>query len=222
VTGNRASDLPYNDADIFFHLEVYFDRYSLANWCLTNLRRCFPRSRVLVVSDGDPDPRYLEFKERHGVEVSYGEHLCVPHGSGPFWRRRFDNFLAGTEEYLIKIDSDTGFYRRFGALPSGRCLFGTLGKDHAGVRFIQGGLIGMNRETVEQILRSGILNSYEISRWASSAQGFPSEDKAIATAAKHLWIPLVNHPEVMSQWKKRIKNTDLKYAVVHPCKDARL
>jgi hypothetical protein len=208
----------YEDQDVVFHLEVYRGYYDITHWCLGRIRECYPSSRIIVVSDGDPDPRYLEFL-KYDVELEYGSHLYTPEKCGPLWIRRFSNYLKKPAKYLFRVDSDVGFYRRFSALPEWKCVFGTPCDD-----FIQGGMIGLTTDAIVDILGSGLLGASWVRDCRHDVSGVPmaSDDQAIGKAAQLLQIPLVRHPEFHCTWQDRVPNHRLQYAVIHPCKDGRL
>lgn len=180
----------------------------------------------MMTSDGDPDRRYREFAERHRMEARYGGHLWKEGASGILWKRRFSAFFERPAKYLVRTDSDVGFYRRFEFLPDEDCLFGTIClENNAGPRScISGGIIGMTEGAARTILESGLLDSEVMRRCNHEWHGkmMASDDWAIADAAHLLGIRLYDHPEVACRWKDRTPNPGLKYAAVHPCKDAKL
>lgn len=208
----------FNDRDLVFHLEVYKGYFDITRWCLGRIRSCYPGSRIVVVSDGDPDSRYAEYLE-HGIELVYGDHLSLPEMSGELWQRRFANYLSSPGKYLFRVDSDAGFYRRFSSLPATKCLFGTPCCD-----FIQGGMMGLTTDAVVEIMDSDLLKAPWMRECNHDANGIrmPSDDLAIGRVAQSLGIPLVKHPEFHCTWTQRVNNPNLQFAVIHPCKNATL
>lgn len=215
----------FKDEDVVFHLEVFDGYFDISNWFLENVRKAWPGSRVIVVSDGDKNPRYEEFRERYKAEVSYGEHLWGEGASGPLWERRFNAFLNGSGRWLLRMDSDAGVYRRLKRLPEGDCLFGTLFRLPGGRGFFaQGGAMGVTRGAAEKLMTSGALKSEKVANWNHlwRRQMMASDDRGIGEAARAVGIPTWNHPEFACSWKNRAANADLKYAIVHPCKNGKL
>lgn len=215
----------FRDEDVVFHLEVYKGYYEISDWFLSNLRRSWPGSRILVVSDGDADPRHAEFRERHGAEVEYGEHLWGEGSSGPLWERRISRFLGGPGRWFMRMDSDAGVYRRLKSLPAKDCVFGTLyWLPRRAAPFAQGGAMGMTRGAAERISESGVLKSSEVAKWNHRWRGriMASDDRGMGAAAKLAGVRMWSHPEFSCRWKGKVENPDMRYAIVHPCKDAKL
>lgn len=202
-----------------FVLEVWRS-LALYEWCIANVRTAYPESRIIVFSDGDPAPEYRRLAAPHGAEVTYGERLWGEGNAGPLWLRRLRSFAERPTDYLVKIDTDTGIYRPLRWLPEGDCLFGTVWE----TSFVTGGFIGISRGAALRILESGALDDETLRSFnlPSATPPINTEDRAISWVATRLGIPLVDHPEVASRWKVRTPNPDLKYAVVHPCKDGKL
>jgi hypothetical protein len=210
--------ISYRDEDLVFHLEVVSSYYKITEWCIRNIRRCYPGARVVVVSDGDADPRYNEYM-RLGAELEYGEHLYSTGDSGALWRRRFHNFMKRPARFFFRADSDVGFYRRFGALPQTDCIFGSPCVD-----FIQGGLMGFTSDAINRLISSGILSEPWMRECVHVTDKgvMASDDRAICRAAQTLGIPLVDHHEFHCAWQERVQNSDERYAVIHPCKNGSL
>jgi predicted O-methyltransferase YrrM len=214
----------YDDEDVTFVVEVY-KNLPLASWCLDNLRAHYPKSRLLVWSDGDDDGAIGPMVADRGGIFRQGDRLWNEGKSGALWTRRLREYMDAPTPYLVKIDTDTGFYRRIKKLPKEDCIFGTYAWSPECPRLIQGGFIGMTRRIAEKILWSGMLGSEKLKRFSyihDSGQIMAAEDKALGSIATDLGIPLYDHTEISSNWKGRVPNPELKYAVVHPCKDAKL
>lgn len=214
----------YRDEDLTFVMEVY-KNLPLARRCLSNLRDHYPRSRVIVWSDGDPDGEIGVAVAEAGGIFRQGERLWLGRTSGPLWERRFKEYLDFPTPYLVKIDTDTAFYRRIRQLPKHDGMFGTIAWSLECPKLIQGGFIGMTRKVVEKILASGMLKSDEMKKFSYVHEGgevLASEDKALGSLAASLGISLYDHPEISSNWKDRTPNPGRQYAVIHPCKDGSL
>jgi len=210
--------MEFTDSDLVFHMEVYKGYFDITRWCLGRIRSCYPTARIVLVSDGDPDPRYKEFLS-FGIELEYGEHLYSGELSGPLWIRRFENYLRKPAKYLIRTDSDVGFYRRFHQLPQSKCIFGTPCGE-----FIQGGILGITHDAILGIMSSGLLKESRMRGFSHEANGvwMASDDAALGWVARVLGIPMVSHPEFHSTWQLPVPNYALRYAVMHPCKNGSL
>jgi hypothetical protein len=225
----------YEDADITFYLQVYRDAPD-AEACLREVRRHYPGSRVIVLSDGDDDPRFARLAERFGAEYTAGERLYgIEHG-GKMIQRMFDAFLLRPSDYLFKIDTDTRIHRRFRYLPTGCIAFGTLEWETArsGTRLdfpsIQGGCTGFTLEAARRIAESGLLLSDELldyrRTYADNAdavsrarrRGMISTDFVTRYACRRLEIPLVEFDEVRSLYCGKIAPDGEGFAVTHPHK----
>ncbi len=216
--------MSYLDEDIVFYVEAYHN-HLLADWCLENVRKCHPKSHIVLISDGDADRVYEAIGHKRSAEVIYGKRLWEPGGAGLLWERRALHFLSTPKKYMIKIDTDTGFYRRMSFLPKEDCIFGTIHTHPLQERFVQGGFIGVTSKAAKQIVISGLLASdFAASfHWEDGRGGrISSDDLAISAICAKLGIPIVAHNEVASYWRIRKPNLNLEYAVVHPCKDGKL
>jgi hypothetical protein len=223
------------DSDIAWAIPVYKSRDQL-KWCLRNLRRHYPNSRVILISDGDGE-KYDDIASEFKCHYIQGEFLmCLP-TCHSFVDRLLRSLLAGDETYLFKIDPDTGVWRRLSALPAFSSLFGTLetiseghGTEIDVPANVQGGCIGMTRDVVEEILSSGLLNE-KLCRidyrktWARCSdiismaeEGKCSDDFVISWACYSLHVPIVECPDIRCRWRRQIKNENLRYAITHPHK----
>jgi len=231
-----AVDVP--DGDITFFLNVYRD-FALARRCLRRLRVHYPRSRVLVVSDGDRDPRYRVLASELGLAYSEGERLYLRTCNGGLVQRMLDLFLAEPSACLIKLDTDTLVHRRFRWLPSGACVFGTL--EHRTNKYgerleppnVQGGCLGLTLAAARRLSESAVFSSPRLSdpheTWARCrdmaervAAGYVSFDFLVRYGCSELGIPAVEFDEVRSLWRGRVANPGLRYAATHPHKSAAL
>lgn len=208
--------------EVRFYLEAW-QNPDLARACIQHVRTAYPKAGITLFSDGDPDPAYKGIGQEHSAEVIYGERLWIPGKAGLLWKRRFEHFMSDPAEYLFKIDTDTAVYRPFLFLPKRDAIFGTL-RGCIPIPFITGGFIGMKPGRVAQILDSGILDQSFLRNHYNANETPPinNDDRALGEIAQRLGLPLIDHPEVSSLWKKRVPNPDLRFAVVHPCKDGKL
>jgi hypothetical protein len=216
----------YTDADLCFSLRTYKDADRLF-LCLDNLRKHYPRARVIVISDGDPDIKKTDLLE-YKVEFHHGEHLYYPGAGGKIIQRMIELFLFRnncSQKFLMKIDTDTTIHRRFKWIPDGYGMCGTLQND-GWINSIQGGFIGLDFHVVADIYRSGLcawpgLEDYAltyalspfIQNYCKTRLG---EDWIFGYIAARLGIPLFGFEEVCCQWLDIPENHDTIYAVTHP------
>jgi hypothetical protein len=223
------------DCDIAWVVHLYRSRAQL-QWCLPLLRNCYPTSRVVLINDGD-DEGYKDIAAQHQCDYVPGEHLMALATGHLFLRRLLVELLRGPERYYFKIDPDTRIWRRFSRLPAAPSIFGTLetvseGRQApiAGPPNVQGGCIGMTRDVAEAMIESASLTEdtfhfRAFESWArcedarrTVACGRFCEDFALSWLAHHLGFPILVNPEVLSQWRVPVGNTDLRFAVTHPHK----
>lgn len=201
---------------------------------LARLRQLYVESRVLVVSDGDPDPEIARACATHGAAFTLGERLFgVEHGGAPV-QRMLEQFLTTDADILIKIDPDTDVRRRFTTLPdpSEVAVYGTVqsaGDDRNRLVSIQGGCIIVTRRAAERLASSARLLSDRLRppaiAWAVSAYsraraaaGLTSYDWTLGWACRELGVPSRNHREVFSRYRANLFDqlSFRRAAVVHP------
>lgn len=223
----------YKDADLTFSLRTYKDADRL-HWCLDNLRRHYPRARVIVISDGDPLIKKSDLLiYKYKVEFFEGENLTGIENGGKLIQRMVELFAKDPTYYLFKIDTDTGIHRRFKWLPWGYGAFGQLQHDGY-LCSLQGGFMGMSYEVVADIYKSGLCQSPDLVDYKSSyalspfildyceSRGKIGEDWIWGYIFAKLGVPLFGFNEVKSYWLDYIPNPDLEFAITHPCKDLKL
>ena len=230
-TMSKASDVltNYSDDDLTFFALV-FQNYDATAECLTDLRRHYPASRVILRSDGDPDPRFPILARRNKVDFRSESRLFTIENGGAVIERMLELFLEKPTRYLFKIDPDTVIHRRFEYLPVRNGLFGTLQLEHESPS-IQGGCVGFTRDATEQILHSQMLRDRRLKepakfiddspyffRMAHRAQrcGLASFDWIVPWVASELGIPLYAFDEVNSGWQQALPNPNQRFAVTHP------
>lgn len=227
----------HKDTDLVFYLQVYHDR-KLAEWCLGNIRRHYPDSRIMVVSDGDPDPEYVPMTEKFRAEYHLGERLYPWQNGGLMLDRMFELYMLKPARFLLKFDTDTGMHRRFRYLPDERLAwFGTRNtpKGESPLSWIQGGFVGFPHDTAEllyqtEIFRFESLKDY-MATWAVFDMlvekrvhelGLMSFEFVLRWGCEQLGIPTLQFDEVNSRFREPVPNDDLRYAVVHPYKEGNL
>jgi hypothetical protein len=227
-----------DDAAITFYLQVYND-FPDAKSCLQHIRRHYPRSRVILISDGDDDPRYAKLARKTGADYRKGERLYPVENGGRMIQRILDVFLEKPSAYLLKIDTDTRIHRRFHYLPTGRIVFGTLEWETSGTRTrldypnVQGGFIGFTLDAARHMAESKLLLSDELLDYRRTYADNPdiiaraehwrliSMDFVTRYACRRLAIGQVPFNEVYSVYRGRIDPGGQGYAATHPHKSAR-
>ena len=215
--------------DLSFYLNVYHD-VDLLPECLTQFRKVYPQSRLILRADGDPNPAIAEIAQEYNGEYHYGERLFIIDKGGRIVHEMLRIFLANNEtRYLFKIDPDTRVVRPFNELPDVPCVFGTV--QHQGELFsIQGGCLGMTLDIAQKFYHSEFFLDAALAKrpppWVLNQKlarrpmqlGLTSIDWAVGWACRMMNIKLIDWPEIMSEWKLTPENDDLRYAVTHPHK----
>ena len=219
----------YCDDDLTFFALTYKD-YEATVKCLRDLRKHYPVSRVILRSDGDPDPRFPLLARSNKVEFHQESRLFGIENGGAIIERMLELFLERPTRYLFKIDPDTVIHRRFKYLPVRSGVFGTL-QCETETPSIQGGCMGFTREAAQQILKSGLLRDRRLRDPArfvvdspyffrmmdrANRCGLASFDWIVPWAAVELDIPLYAFDEVNSGWQRPPANPEGRYAVSHP------
>jgi hypothetical protein len=225
VIPEEDKDYTYTDEDITFVMHVYKDG-QLADWSLGNLRKCYPKSRVLVIADGDPDPLLDTFAEKHGVEFQRTDRLMLLETGVAYLMNRMEQFLKKPTKYMIKIDPDTGFHRRFKYIPNYDVFGCVLYAKETGPYTIRGGFYGFSGDAVKEIYESDIFSNpdLEIHEWFVKRQGdikLLEEDTTMMEACFLMGMDMGPFPEVfVAQIYK--PNRKLRFAVTHPCRGYKL
>ncbi|MCB0403526.1 MAG: hypothetical protein KDD51_01985 [Bdellovibrionales bacterium] len=204
--------------NITWHIQVYKDQQQLPT-CLTALRRHYPKSRLFLISDGDPNPEIEQIANQFGGECYYGERLFGVERGGEVVHRLLDHYLAQPSDFLIKIDADTRVERRFWYLPKTRepLVMGTrqLAGSTPDLVSIQGGCTIINHAAASMMHASRLFLDPRLKppilAWADpgtkqelrAKSGLTSHDWTIGWVCRELNIRIVDHPEVASYWKER-------------------
>lgn len=219
----------YRDEDLTFFALTY-KNYKATAECLADLRKHYSTSRVILRSDGDPDPRLPLLAARNDVDFHAELRLFGIENGGAIIERMIELFLERPTPYLFKIDPDTVIHRRFQYLPVRSGLFGTLQTEQETLS-VQGGCMGFTRDAAEQILQSQLLRDDRLRepakfiddspyffRMADRAKrcGLASFDWIVPWIASQLGIAIYPFDEVNSGWQQAPPNPNLRYAVSHP------
>lgn len=218
------------DEKITWSVQTYQD-YDLLVRCLKRLRSVYPQSPIQVISDGDPNPKYLDLANKFDVLYISGERLFVVDRGGDLVQRLFKHFLEQPTDFLIKIDPDTNVIMRLSLLPSPTALgvYGSVIESEDGLRAVQGGCMIFPRATAEKMFDSKLFLSDELKppklAWVTApllreralAKGLSSHDWTVAYVARELNIPMIIHPQVCSSWKVIRLMGMPRARIVHPC-----
>src|SRR5215216_6711425 len=219
----------YSNYDLTFFALTYRNHDAAAE-CLADLRKHYSASRVILRSDGYPDPRLPILAKQYKADFYDEERLFGIENGGAVIERMLELFIAKPTRYLFKIDPDTVIHRRFQYLPVRSGLFGTL-QCVPETPSIQGGCMGFTRDVAEQILQSQMLRDSRLRQPAkfindspyffrmthrANRCGLASFDWIVPWIASELGIPIYPFDEVNSGWQQPPPNPDQRYAVSHP------
>lgn len=215
-------------ADITFYVNSRADAHLLAD-ALASVRAVYPAAPIIVRADGDDDPRIAEVGGAFGAEVIYGEWLFTIAQGGRIVDEMLRLFLRAPTRWLFKIDPDTRVHRPFARLPAVDCIFGTV-QQQGGLFSIQGGCVGFTAGAAERLHASGAARDPALARvpppWAFNRalrarpvqRGLTSVDWVVGWTARALGIPLVDWPEILSEWQLTPDAAEGRYAISHPHK----
>ena len=215
----------YCDEDLTFFMLTY-KNYEATAECLSDLRKYYSASRVILRSDGDTDPRFPILAKRSEVDFRGESRLFGIENGGAVIERMFQLFVEKPTRYLFKIDPDTVIHRPVKYLPVRDGLFGTL-QTELETPSIQGGCMGFTLDTAQQIFQSGMLRDSRLKdpakfindspyffRMSDRANrcGLASFDWIVPWICSELGIPIYKFDEVNSGWKQAPPNPGQRYA----------
>ncbi|MEM7583403.1 MAG: hypothetical protein AAF560_08495 [Acidobacteriota bacterium] len=220
---------PCRDAELAFVVATY-RQTELLERCLGDLRRFYPRATLLVVADGDPDPRLEPICARAAGTLLRGERLKLPGLGGAYWQRMAQAFADTGCEYLVKVDPDSRFERRFRYL-SRAGFFGTvIGRDTP-YHHVQGGCQVLRRRTVLRWLASGLLDDpvyRDVDGWCEAGplrqrlldyqqrSGVLAVDHMLFDMMRRLGVRAVPWHEVACWWPRPPLCPRGLFAITHP------
>ncbi len=224
----------FDDRDLTWLLRVHRD-YDDARLCLEGLRRVYPTSRIIMISDGDDDARWPQLAQEFDIEYSKGARFFGLESGGQLWKRFFVETLKTPSTHIFHLDSDARVHRRFRFLPTGNLVFGTLEHRtevfHAPLRppNVQGGFTGFTLQAAQQILNSGVLDEPEWRSCEAVYGDIPDAmwifrkgvqcvitDFQLRYIYKRLNLPIADFSEVRSQFLSAPEIAD--FAITHPHK----
>ena len=233
VKGSRGDWVPTDEVHIFWYIQTYRDLSRLRT-TLARLRKLYPESQVLVVSDGDTDPSIAQACGRYSVEFAHRARLMsVEHGGEPV-QKMLEAFLETDADILIKIDPDTSLRRRLSVMPAPTdpSSYGTVqwsGPESNRIFSIQGGCMIIPRQAAVLLVGSSLLTSERLKppalEWAvnklsidRAASGLTSHDWTLGWSCRELGLLSKAHPEVFSNHRPRLIDALRKRrtAVAHP------
>ncbi len=230
VSGSRG----VSDDDLVFFMPVYRDE-DVAYRSLTRIRRIYPGSRIVLLSDGDDRFPSDSIVQRFGVEFVFGENLYGMERGGETLHRMLDQYMLAPARFLVRLDTDARVDRRFRYLPRQDGAFGRIGRRS---RTLQGGCVIFSHGAASRLFSSRIFLSQRLLDPAASwgrystpanlerklAQKRIAYDKVLHWGCVEQKVPILEFGEVYSVWKPApeyaacLANKDLRAAIVHPDK----
>jgi len=221
-----SNPIAYTDDDVLFYLVVYRD-VARCRWCLMNLRKHYPTARVVIDTDGDPDPQWTALASQFNVELHYGERLFTLDHGGEIVKRALQHHFDDPKarRWLLRIDTDTEIRRRLEYLPDAD-YFGTYRNWR---NFVQGGCIGISRNATCRIFELGLLDRETLLTpltWQGGdphianervAEGLVSFDWIVNWAMNEATILAADWPEIVCNWKDPVPQS-ADCAIAHPDK----
>jgi hypothetical protein len=217
-------------SELCFTMSVV-DELELVCARLARIRAAYPATRVVLLVDplGCTTVPLDRWPDRPRVEMRVTPPgLYAVANGGRIVQEHLHAFLDGEERWWFKVDPDTVVRRPFASLPIEECFFGTV-QGGAPWPSLQGGCIGGTRAAAERLATSGALESPDLcdfeATWASgnpnllarARAGLVSFDFVHGWACQEARIPLRDHPEIRSEWRRPPADPD-RYAVTHPHK----
>lgn len=196
-----------------FFLGVYKDQ-DLAKKRIATLRRIFPKSVILSVSDGVDDAAYEAACRANRVFYTLGKRIKTQGFGGQWLERALLTFTRqGSGSHLIKIDPDTGVFRPALATPE-TDVFGSYTLGPYGLTDIASGVFGMTRVAALRILGSKLLQDpkYAAPEYSYARFAFPfikrdeafepvqitMEGRILADVVKRLDLTISTWPSAIS------------------------
>lgn len=177
------------------------------DWCLSNLRKSYPKANVILISDGGRIDYGLP--QKYNTVFVAGEKLKIISRGALWWKRFLTEALKTDADVIFKIDPDTKIWRRLNYFPDSD-FFGMLTNKGEIDEHIQGGCQGFSRSFAEKIIDSKITedeNYKDLNFWGSpafkaahAAPDYFSTDWSMIHIAKRLNATREKHTEILSIW----------------------
>lgn len=225
----------HDDRDIVFFMPVFKDA-PVAFAALSRIRRFYPTSRVVLLSDGDPSFPGAEAAEKFGVEYILADNAYAISDGGRLIHRMLTHYMQAPAKYLLRIDTDARLDRRFAWLPGRTGLYGRIG-ERSGTA--QGGCVLFTHDAAAKLFGERTFESPKLLQPETSwgrfstpenlqrklAQGRIAYDKVLHWGCVEAGVPVRPFGEIFSLWLPKpehaasLANADRRYAVVHPDKE---
>jgi hypothetical protein len=222
------------DGQLVFLMPVFRDG-EIAFQCLEALRRCYPTSRVVVLSDGDDSFPGDEARERFSCEYVLGDNLYSAEHGGRMIQRMLDLYAEKPAQGFVRLDSDARMDRPFAYWPQSDGVYGAIGKSGTA----QGGCILMTHGAAEKLRLSEVFLSPRLQDGRASwgrystkanlqkkiAQKRIAYDKVLHWGCVEAGVPVRPYDEIFSVWKPDASASAIiagntgEYAVVHPTRE---
>ena len=196
----------------------------LARASLESLRRVYPLSPVVIVTDGDDDPVWDEVASAYGTGLVRGEWLFATSSGGAFTRRILEAGLSLNCDYVFRTDTDSLWHREFRVSLPKDVVFGCL-QTTAQHLSVQGGITGICSSVIPKLLSFDYETLKDYARtWASGSpdlmyraevQGLTSWDWTLGYMCRRLGVPMVSYSDIGSGWKSVPAGN---FACTHPHK----
>jgi hypothetical protein len=183
------------------------DEHELVRDRVARLRAVYPGCQIVLF----PEQEGASW-EAATLDVSPVENLYAAKHGGLVVERHLEAFVRSGRTWWFKIDPDTVAWHPVQDLPTAPCFFGTVQGGNPGPS-LQGGCIGGTQDAAGALLASRALRSQQLaaphSTWARGnpnlvsrvEAGLVSFDFIHAWACRAAGIPLLDHPEICSEWR---------------------
>lgn len=225
----------FRDEDIVFFMPVFSDK-ELACDALARLRQFYPKSRLIVLSDGDYDFPGNEFATRFNAEFVIGPNLYGMDCGGQSLHRMLGEYMRKPAQFLVRLDTDARVDRRFRYLPRKDGLHGHLGRRS---RTVQGGCILLTHSSAQRLFNSKIFLSERLldfrNTWGKYSRpenlSRNIEKKRISydkilhwgcveqEVAIHKFHEIFSAGKVRAEVRRKLENKHKIYAIIHPEKN---
>jgi hypothetical protein len=211
---------------VIIQVTVFGEPLNQLRACLSAVRRCYPDSPLIVVSDGIDQPEYAMVAGEFGARFVFGERLKICSKGALFFDRFFREALIETGDLIFKIDVDTHFWRPLREVPDSH-FFGTLCDPESDNEHTQSGCMVFSREFAEKAVSSGVLLNEEFQspenwllgkasrEWLRrQPDDFLAEDCLAIHLARRLGLSWHHCPEIYSH--SHVPPAAEDYAITHP------